>query len=69
MHLRFWSVGADFITEAQKFFNARTVYTVPLRGIMKMFWQMYFDQKIFRYKMYVKNPHRSKARYKNSNNS
>ena len=27
MHLRFWSDGADFRTEAQKFFNARTIDT------------------------------------------
>ena len=27
MHLRFWSNGADFRTEAQKFFHVRTIYT------------------------------------------
>ena len=27
IHLRFWSDGADFRTEAQKFFNARTMHT------------------------------------------
>ena len=27
IHLRFWSDGADFKTEAQKFFNARTMHT------------------------------------------
>ena len=26
-HLRFWSDGADFRTEAQKFFNAGTMHT------------------------------------------
>ena len=26
-HLRFWSDGAGFKTEVQKFFNARTMYT------------------------------------------
>ena len=27
MHPRFWSDGADFRTEAQKFFNAGTMHT------------------------------------------
>ena len=27
IHLRFWSDGAGFKTEAQKFFNARTMHT------------------------------------------
>ena len=27
MHLRFWSDGADFRTEAHKLFNARTMHT------------------------------------------
>ena len=48
MHLRFWYDGADFRTEAQKFFNARTLHTTWRHQEDDL--EMHFNHTIFRYK-------------------
>ena len=53
--LRFWSDGAGFKTEAQKFFMLEQC--IPLEGIRKMILEMHFNHTIFRYKRYIKIPY------------